>query len=128
MRVRASVDLSELDDEALFESLSEGLGHILNNSRRLYESCESLEKTRRFQAALILRNVAEEEASKFLILIDAIRCPRDPVDRWRRQIKRFNDHLAKGLYVASCFWRHAAFGQLQGLLRFASTGVLPGWS
>jgi hypothetical protein len=41
----------------------------------------------------------EEEAAKFHILLDAVRCPRQPAHLFARQLGYFNQHLAKGLYA-----------------------------
>ncbi|MGJ5814847.1 hypothetical protein [Paludibaculum fermentans] len=40
----------------------------------------------------------EEEAAKFLILMDAVRCPPTPPNIFTRHLGNFNQHLAKGLY------------------------------
>jgi len=116
MRVKAIKDLSQLPDDRLFETIAEGLANILDNARRLYEDSEQLVSSNRGQGARILRSVAEEEAAKFLILVDAVRCPRDQADRFVRQLDRFNGHLAKGLYSRSCNWSPATLGQLQEYL------------
>jgi subtilisin family serine protease len=42
---------------------------------------------------------AEEEAAKFHILLDAVRCPRQPAEIFSRQLSYFNAHIAKGLYA-----------------------------
>jgi len=116
MRVKAIKDLSQLTDDGLFETIAEGLANILDNARRLFKDSEQLVSSHSVQGARILRNVAEEEAAKFLILVDAVRCPRDPADRFVRQLGRFNEHLAKGLYSRSCDWSPATLGQLQEYL------------
>lgn len=64
-------------------------------------------------ACRVLATIAEEEASKVLILLDAVRCPRLPSDRLSNQVGRFNDHFAKGLYARSCWYRPTTLGQLQ---------------
>lgn len=116
MRVKAIKDLSQLAEDALFETVAEGLGHVLDNARRLCDDSEQLADCNRFQGSRVLRGIAEEEAAKFLILLDAVRCPRQPTARWSRQLARFNDHLAKGLYGRSYYWRPGTLGQLQEYL------------
>lgn len=49
----------------------------------------------------ILMSVAREEAAKALILFDAVRCPRQS-EEFGRQLRRFNEHLAKGIYAEVC--------------------------
>jgi hypothetical protein len=51
---------------------------------------------------LDLKLFVEEEAAKFHILLDAVRCPREPADRFSRQLGYFNQHPVKGLY-AECY-------------------------
>ena len=60
----------------------------------------SLAEQDRARGCEILANLAEEEAAKYLILIDAVRCPRD-TPNFGRQLAKFNQHLAKGLYAES---------------------------
>lgn len=98
MRPRAIRDLSRLPDHDLFDSVAEGLTLILESAERLHEDSERLAVEGQFRGYQVLRAVAEEEASKFLILIDAIRCPRVPAKRWSEQLGRFHDHMSKGLY------------------------------
>ena len=116
MRPRATRDLSQLSDSALFTEIAEGLEFIIDNARRLHASATVLAKTKHFHGARILRALAEEEASKHLILLDAVRCPRQPGERFAAQLGRFGDHLAKGLYARACQMRPATLGQLQGYL------------
>ncbi len=116
MRPKAIKDLSRLTDRDLFKSVAEGLSLILENAQHLREDSEKLAADGRFSGYQVLRTVAEEEASKFLILIDAIRCPRTPADRWSGQLERFHNHVSKGLYSWACNCRPATFGRLQEYL------------
>lgn len=98
MKTKGIKSLCELGDPAFFKAVSEGLGLILHHARHLFAAAEQIGDVDR-PASEILAAVAEEEAAKFLILLDAVRCPRNPADRFVKQLGRFNDHLAKGLYV-----------------------------
>src|SRR5574340_742423 len=51
-------------------------------------------------------------------LVDAIRCPRTPANRWSEQLGRFSDHMSKGLYSWAYNCRPATLGQLQEYLDF----------
>jgi len=102
MRVRAIADLSQLSDSDLFQEVASGLSHILDNAINLNDQANILLEVEKFQGYEILNGVAEEETAKFFILLDAIRCPRSPQGIFVRQLKRFNEHLAKGIY-ASCY-------------------------
>lgn len=58
-----------------------------------------LKKKNRRAGSEILRGYAEEEAAKFLILVDSVRCPKSPGDQFSRQLRYCGDHVAKGIYV-----------------------------
>lgn len=99
MRPRAIKDLSQLNDPEFFTEASEGLRLCVENALRLWRDARKLCVSRRPQGFEILRLFVEEEAAKFHILLDAVRCPRQPADRFSRQLGYFNQHLAKGLYA-----------------------------
>lgn len=103
MRHKAIRDLTQLTDEELFQQISAGYKHVLNNALRINNDAQLLREQERTNGCLILSGIAEEEAAKCLILIDAIRCPRQS-NLFSQQLGRFNDHLAKGLYAAACYW------------------------
>ena len=116
MRARAIRDLTQLPDRGFFVEVAEGLTLILGDACRLQSGAASLAQAKQFHASRVLQLVAEEEASKALILLDAVRCPRHPGDRFANQLGRFNDHLAKGLYARACSLRPATLAQLQEYL------------
>ena len=113
MRVRAIKDLSQLSDSAFFAEAAEGLGLVMANARRLYASAIILAEAKHYHGARVLQALSEEEASKYLILMDAVRCPRQPGERFAAQLARFNDHLAKGLYARAYLTHPARLGQPQ---------------
>lgn len=112
-RVRAILDLVQLSDVDLFAQMSRGLELVLRNARRLAGDAGKLGQLGRGQGSRVLRLIAEEEAAKFLILLDAVRCPREPSWRLHRQLRRFCDHVAKGIYAECCYWRAGSLGQLR---------------
>jgi AbiV family abortive infection protein len=114
MRTRAIRDLAQLPDEAVFEELSTGLDLVFKNASRLDEDAQALWNEGRSQGSEILTAICAEEAAKFLILIDAIRCPSD---RLSSQLNRFYDHLAKGIYAECCEWRAGSLGELVSYVR-----------
>ncbi len=109
---RAILDLMQLSDADLLPEMSRGLELVLRSACRLAEDAGTLGQLGRGQGSTVLRLIAEEEAAKFLILLDAVRCPREPSWRLGRQLRRFYDHLAKGIYAACCYWRVGSLGQL----------------
>jgi hypothetical protein len=58
------------------------------------------------RAEHVLRIVAEEEAAKYLMLLDAARCTR--AERGGH-LGRFYQHLARGIYARSAEWRSATY-------------------
>lgn len=106
MEPRRIADLAQLTDTKFFEEVAKGLTLIHENTTRIWESVEVLAKQKYFRTAEILKNLAMEEAAKYLILLDAVRCPRKPQSkRFTDQLKKFGDHLARGLYADICDWR-----------------------
>jgi AbiV family abortive infection protein len=98
VRVHAIKDLSQLSGGELFRVVGLGLQKVFQNANRLFDTAQRLGSSKEYQGFTVLRNLAEEEAAKFLILLDAIRCPRTPLKRFSEHLDRFNDHFAKGLY------------------------------
>lgn len=113
MRARAIKDLTQLGERDFCDSVATGLGLVIKNATRLSDGAAALHETGHHHAAHVLNTIAEEEAAKFLILVDAVRCPRTPADRLTEQLARFNDHMAKGLYARSCMMRPHTLQQLQ---------------
>lgn len=117
MRPKAIRDLAQLSDEELWDAISQGLLACIQNSLQLWRGCRCLISADKPQCFTILRAFVEEEAAKFLILMDATRCPRSPADIFSRQLGNFSQHLAKGLY--SRYYRyvlmnlHEAKGHLE---------------
>jgi len=92
--------------------LSEGLTAIAENGQALENAAEELSVGGHFRGAQILRTIAQEEAGKFLILLDAVRLGRQNQKGFRVQLKRAGDHLAKGLYAKAAEIRPANFEEL----------------
>lgn len=110
MRPKAIADLAQLSNEDFFKSVARGLDHIGENVLKIMEDANRLEQAQGVRGVHILTTMASEEAGKFLILMDAVRCPRDDPKRFVAQLRRFNDHLAKGIYAESCEGLMGSFG------------------
>ncbi len=109
---RAIKDLCQLPDARLFEEVATGIGHVVKVVGRLDTATHSLSEAGDHHAARILGNLAEEEAAKVLILLDAVRCPRKRQIERSRVLGYFHDHLAKGLYAEVCHWRPIDFAEV----------------
>ena len=116
MRARAIKALNRLGDAELFSAVAEGMALVVKHGDHLWNAATTLYDTGQHHAARILALIVEEEAAKYLILIDAIRCPRLPQDRRACQLGRFNEHLAKGLYAEAAQMRPSDLRQLQEYL------------
>jgi AbiV family abortive infection protein len=127
MEPRRIADLSQLADPRLFEEIAAGLVLIHENATRLWQSVDALATQGHFRGAEILKWVASEEAAKYLILLDAVRCPRVPAERFSAQLRKFNDHLARGLYAEAYDWRPVDFRELrEGIERECKAYYLDG--
>tara|TARA_R110002094_G_scaffold51613_1_gene63071 strand:- start:104 stop:943 length:840 start_codon:yes stop_codon:yes gene_type:complete len=113
MRPRAFADLSQQSDPNFFRKISEGLSHIAHNVSSIDADFRRLVEDNRGRGARILHACAAEEAGKFLILLDAVRCPRIPPVRFTAQLKKANSHLAKGLYAEANDIRHFDFSEVK---------------
>lgn len=112
MKARRAKDLLQLSDGDFFETVSEGLSLVLENATRLQEASQSLVDAEHAQGSQILNMLAQEEAAKFLILMDAVRCPRTFPERGR-QLGYFHDHLARGIYATLASARPVDLAELE---------------
>ncbi len=113
MREKAIADLDQLPDDRFFEEVSNGLQHLAENVTSIESDAHRLTDQRRPRGARILRAVAEEEAAKYLILLDAARCPGGGKRLLAAHLCCFNQHLAKGLYTKCAYLQSATFGELR---------------
>ena len=109
---RAIKDLCQFRDARLFEEVATGIQHIVEVTHRLDAAAHKLSSGEKHHAARIMGNLAEEEAAKALILMDAVRCPPERQNEKSRTLGYFYDHLAKGIYAEACGWRPANFADV----------------
>jgi hypothetical protein len=102
MRARAFPDLRHLADPEFFREIAAGLSHIANNVAMIDADARRLADERRGRGVRILDAFAAEEAGKYMILLDAVRCARHPVERLDAQLKKASQHLAKIIYSELC--------------------------
>ncbi|MEW6669677.1 MAG: hypothetical protein AB1512_31090 [Thermodesulfobacteriota bacterium] len=113
MKAKAIKDLNQLSDADLVVQVSEGLTLISEHITAIEDEVRFLAEQNRKCAFNILDAVLKEEAAKFLILLDAIRCQRVPPDNFTKQLARFNDHLAKGIYSLVYRFRPTTFKEIR---------------
>ena len=113
MKAKAIKDLNQLSDSDLVIKVSEGLELIIDHILSIEADVKFLAEQNKHCGFNILESVLKEESAKFLILFDAVRCPRVPPDNFSKQLARFNDHLAKGIYSLVYNFRPADFGEIK---------------
>lgn len=116
MRVRAFTDLAGTNDDEFLRSVATGLQLIDNHSRSILAAGDALLQLGRLTPASILYSFAKEEAAKFLILLDAVRCPRGHQKLLTRQLADCGKHLARGIYAEVAHFHPATFKELVGLI------------
>lgn len=113
MKAKAIRDLNQLGDGVLVVQVSEGLALIFEHINSIEADVKFLADHDKRCGFNILEAILKEEAAKFLILLDAIRCPRVPPDNFTKQLARFNDHLAKGIYSLVYGFRPVDFKEIR---------------
>lgn len=101
--------VSKGDRDAL---LIEGLEAIGSNVSRLANEVEKCNEVKAYRAAGLTRNVAREEAGKFLVLVDLFRSPDSKQSAVSRQLGRASTHLAKLIYAQMADYLIASQGEL----------------
>lgn len=112
MEPRMSHLLANLTDPAFFDGVSRGLELITKNVAEIDQCAQALVGSAAGRGRNVLWAVAAEEAAKYLILLDAVRCPRIRQSERAQQLKRFNRHLAKGIYAEVVDIRPADYAEV----------------
>jgi len=112
MQSSAISSLGNQGQEHFLRNVADGVGHLVTNIQRLDGAAQRASNDGDESTAALLRSFADEEAAKVLILIDAVRCPRPEQRARARTLKRWGDHLWKGIYARACGWRPADFREL----------------
>lgn len=99
MQARALKRLLSLPPAKRLDVIAEGLHLIAEHVETLRADLEVLGDARRSRGFSILSTQAEEEAAKFLILLDLVRHGWKDQQGVKRQIGYFYDHLARSIYA-----------------------------
>lgn len=102
---RAIKNLCQLPDAALFKEVEIGIRHVMDAVNRLDTAAEELHGAGCPYPSRVLEYFAAEEAAKVLILVDAVRCPKNKGAEKSRTLGYFYNHIAKGIYAKVCDWR-----------------------
>ena len=103
--------LGNLHDKDLFSEISTGLEKTASNANQIHKGSLLLKEQGHISGQNIFFLLAEEEAGKFLLLLDAVRCPKG--EALARHLKRFNSHIAKGIYAISSYWNVDGFAEVK---------------
>jgi hypothetical protein len=92
-------DLMQLSNDDFVGAASEGLALIWENASRLWTEAREFSALGSKRGVGILKSFAEEEAAKALLLLDALRCPRNQLDKRRSLLRQIDSHVGKGIYI-----------------------------
>ena len=135
--LRQARRLCQMKPEVRLAFLSRGLPVILASAQSLWRGSRNLEKEMPREAE-VLRILAEEEAARALVLMDAVRCPDHLVAARMGDIVRWSyDHLARLIYAEATSWKPATVGELRTyvdrerkshyLEGYAGEYIVPNW-
>jgi hypothetical protein len=110
-------NLASLRSPDLLNALSEGLQLVAEHVGALEQVAQRQEGPAAARAVEVLRVVSDEEAGKFLILLDAVRAAHADPGVKAEQLRKAGNHIAKGIYVRAVDIRPADFAEL---VRFAN--------
>lgn len=97
---------------AFTESLSEGMALIAEHVLALASDASILAEMNSTRGTQALCVIAEEEAAKYLILLDAARFDYMEQKDRIKQLKRFGKHFPKGIYVRAYRTSPATYGEM----------------
>lgn len=92
---------------------------LIENAQNYLNSANTLAQHAPGRAVAHLRSIAEEEAAKVLILLDAVRCPQANGAWLSRQLKYSINHLARGVYAYYAHTSPADFAEAQDIVESA---------
>jgi hypothetical protein len=115
VRARAIPKLASLRPPALLSALAEGMALVAEHVAALERAAEAHKGPETPRAVEAIRMISDEEAGKFLILLDTARCAFASNAVKSSQLRRTAYHIAKGIYARAADIRPADFAEL---LRF----------
>jgi AbiV family abortive infection protein len=101
MTPKATKDMVQLKTDDFIREVAKELDLVFDNVMTLADDARFSCESGRYRGGRILLAFAEEEAAKILILLDAVRAPRNHPNL-AQHLGGFNEHLAKGIYIEYC--------------------------
>jgi len=99
MKVKELKKLSNYPEDKKMEIIAEGLNSLSSHVNEICKSIDKLSNEETQRGYHILTNLCEEEASKFLMLIDYVRYPHSAYSLRDKHIKNFYNHFSRCAYV-----------------------------
>lgn len=112
MKVKYIKKLCQISIDERIKAISKGLDLLIENVISIKKSSNRIQKVETARGYKILRQISEEEAAKFLILIDYIRCSGKHSKWQSRQLEYFYDHFVRCLYLEYCVTRPATWKEV----------------
>ena len=116
VRLRSTHFIASLPKTERLPAIAEGLRLVAEHSLGMEKAAASQTGPFSERAAAAIRAISNEEAGKFLILLDAARSTLGDQPALAKQLMRCSDHLAKGIYERMVTLRPATFGELVGYI------------
>jgi hypothetical protein len=108
VKPRAFRRLAGVSTRDLIASLSDGLPMIAEHIQKLEDDAAGASP----RGVAAIRVISDDEAGKYLVLLDAVRCARRPGNVRSEQMRRAGDHLAKGVYARVAEMSPADFAEV----------------
>ncbi|MDQ1734124.1 MAG: hypothetical protein QOH56_375 [Pseudonocardiales bacterium] len=113
MEPRSLVHILNLPKRERFAVMAEGLTLLAEHIGTLHTDLDRLRDQGRQRAMAAIDVLASEEAAKVLILLDVARMGWGDQEAVDRQLKRFYNHLARGIYTRVVDGRPADFAEVR---------------
>jgi hypothetical protein len=113
MEARSLTQLTTVPVAKRMPLIAEGLGLIAEHITTLHGDLLHLIQVGRRRSAAVVDGLAQEEAAKALILLDVVRMGWRDQALVRRQLSRFYNHLARGIYARVVEGRPADFAEVR---------------
>lgn len=107
---RAFRDLARMRDNELFAELAEGLANLHEHVLKLEADILDAGNAKLARLVRVGTALLREEAAKYLILLDAARCPRSGLGH---HLAKASSHVARAIYADVCEWHVVNFGELR---------------
>ncbi|HEY2565588.1 MAG TPA: hypothetical protein VGI44_17900 [Acidimicrobiales bacterium] len=94
--------------------VAQGLDLLTEHVAKLHDDLLHLVEGDRLRSAVVVDALASEEAAKVMILLDLVRIGWADQEAARRQIARFYNHMARGLYVRLVDGKPGSLSEVRG--------------